>query len=83
MVIEMQIQFLFLQSFQPQLAGRIRVDATHNVPVANVSGKILNEQGEAASSINDPWWEFETVTFHLPENPEWSRAILRSKEWSC
>ena len=61
----MQIQFLSLQSLQSQLAGRIRVNVTDNVPVAKVLVEILNEQGEAASTINDPWWEFETVTFSL------------------
>lgn len=50
-----------------QQAGRIRVNATDNVQVAKVLVTILNErgetleQGEAASAINDPWWEFETA----------------------
>ena len=47
---------------------RIRVNATDNVRVAKVRITIVNnlgqtlEQGEAASSINDTWWEFETST---------------------
>jgi hypothetical protein len=49
-----------------QSAGRIRVNATDNVQVAKVRITILNEkgetleQGEAASAIDDAWWEFET-----------------------
>ena len=47
--------------------GCIRVNATDNVRVAKVLITILNEQGEtleqgeAASSINDSWREFETA----------------------
>jgi hypothetical protein len=49
-------------------AGCIRVHATDNVQVARVRITIVNEQGEtleqgeAASAINDPWWEYETFT---------------------
>jgi len=50
----MQIQFLSLPSLQSQLAGRIRLNVTDDVPVAKVLVKILNEQREAASTINDP-----------------------------
>jgi hypothetical protein len=46
----------------------IRVNATDNVQVARVRIKIMSEEGqtleqcEAASAINDDWWEFQTST---------------------
>ena len=48
-------------------AGRIRVNATDNVQVSNVRITILDgegqtlQQGEAVSTTNDAWWEFETT----------------------
>jgi hypothetical protein len=46
-------------------AGRIRVNVTDNVQVANVRVTILDKQGQEleqgeAAQVNHAWWEFET-----------------------
>ena len=57
------------------MTGRIRVHVTDNVPVAKVLVKILNEQGEAASAINDRWWAFDLAQ-RIQSDPPIKRMVI-------